>query len=113
MADLSDWQLIDDGSFNGMRKYIRSSDENQGTVQVRYEQDPTKLLDANKRAQSATAGTRMGDGLEKVASIPACIIYEWITKHGVNLYNPNHQDGVKRLLNSSDYRWLKTREIIL
>jgi hypothetical protein len=55
----------------------------------------------------------MGDGLEKVASIPACIIYEWITKHGVNLYNPNHQDGVKRLLNSSDYRWLKVREIIL
>jgi hypothetical protein len=55
----------------------------------------------------------MGDGLEKVASIPAYVIYEWITKHGVNLYDPNHQDGVKRLLNSSDYRWLKCREIII
>jgi hypothetical protein len=112
-VSLTDWQLIDDGSFNGMRKYIRSSDENQGTVQVRYEQDATALLDANKRSQAAKAGTRMGDGLEKVASIPACIVYEWITKHGINLYNPNHQDGVKRLLNSSDYRWLKCREIIL
>jgi hypothetical protein len=38
----SDWQLIDDGSFNGLRKYIRSSDEDQGTVQVRYEQDTTR-----------------------------------------------------------------------
>lgn len=110
---MNDWQLIDDGSFNGMRKYIRSSDENEGTVQVRYEQDTTALLEANKRAQAANAGTRMGDGLEKVASIPAYIIFEWITKHGINLYNPDHQDGVKRLLNSSDYRWLKVREIIL
>lgn len=112
MGNPFDWQLIDDGSFNGMRKYIRSSDENEGTVQVRYEQDTTALLDQNKRMQAATAGTRMGD-VEKVASIPAYIIYEWITKHGVNLYNPNHQDGVRRLLNSSDYRWLKCREIYL
>jgi hypothetical protein len=108
----SDWQLIDDGSFNGLKKYIRSSDENQGTVEVRYEQDCTQLLERNKAEQSRSAGTRMGD-VEKVASIPAYIIYEWVTKYGVNLYNPDHQDGVKRLLNSSDYRWLKCREIII
>jgi hypothetical protein len=112
MSNPFDWQLIDDGSFNGLKKYIRATDEDHGTVQVRYEQDATTLLDANKRAQSASAGTRMGD-VEKIASIPAYVIYEWITKHGVNLYNPDHQDGVKRLLNSSDYRWLKCREIIL
>lgn len=108
----SDWELIDDGSFNGLKKYIRSSDENQGTVEVRYEQDTTPILDANKRAQSDTAGTRMGE-MEKVASIPAWVMYEWLTKHGVNFWNPNHEDGVKRLLNSSDYRWLKCREIII
>lgn len=109
----SDWQMIDDGSFNGLRKYIRSSDDDEGTVQIKTEHDMTALIDANKRAQSESRGTRMGDGLEKVASIPAGIIYEWISKHGVNLYDPNHQDGVKRLLNSSDYRWLKCREIII
>jgi hypothetical protein len=105
----NDWQLIDDGSFNGLRKFIRSSDEDEGTVQVLTQSDATPILEANRRAQAASAGTRMGDGLEKVASIPAHIIYEWITKHGINLYNPNHQDGVKRLLNSSDYRWLKVQ----
>ncbi len=41
---------------------------------------------------AVTIYTRMGDGLEKVASIPASIIYEWVTKYGVNLYNPDHQD---------------------
>ena len=109
----SNWELIDDGSFNGMKKFIRSSDEDEGTVQVRYEQDTTAILNHNKAMQAATAGTRMGDGLEKVAHIPTYIIYEWITKHGINLYNPDHQDGVKRLLNSSDYRWLKCREIYI
>lgn len=107
----SDWELIDDGAFNGMRKFIRASDEDE--VEVRYEQDCDPLLERNKMMQAETAGTRMGDGLEKVASIPTYIIYEWITKHGVNLYNPDHMDGVKRLLNSSDYRWLKCREIII
>jgi hypothetical protein len=76
----NDWQLIDDGSFNGLRKYIRSSDEDEGTVQVLTQSDATPILEANKRAQAASAGTRMGDGLEKVASIPAHIIYEWITQ---------------------------------
>lgn len=95
-----------------MKKYIRASDDNEGTVEVRYEQDVTKILDANRKLQNDASG-RMGDGLEKVAHIPTYIIYEWITKHGINLYNPDHQDGVQRLLNSSDYRWLKVRDIII
>lgn len=109
----SDWELIDDGSFNGMKKYIRSSDADDGTVQVKTEQDVNPFLDRNKRSQVDTMNTRMGDGMEKVAHIPTHIIYEWITKHGVNLYDPNHQDGVVRLLNSSDYRWLKCRDIYI
>lgn len=112
MPSPSDWELIDDGSFNGLKKYIRASDENDGTVEVKTEQDVTAFLERNKAMQAATRGTRMGE-MEKVAHIPTHIIYEWITKHGVNLYNPNHQEGVKRLLNSSDYRWLKCREIML
>lgn len=109
----SDWEMIDDGSFNGLKKFIRSSDEDEGTVQVMTQQNVNPFLDRNKRSQVDTMNTRMGDGLEKVAHIPTHIIYEWITKHGVNLYDPNHQDGVVRLLNSSDYRWLKCRDIYI
>lgn len=113
MANFSDWQLIDDGSFNGLKKYIRSSDVDDGTIQVRYEQDNIEqFLDQNKRDQVDKQNTRMGE-MEKVAHIPAYVIYEWITKYGVNLYNPDHQDGVTRLLNSGDYRWLKCRDIII
>ena len=110
---MNDWQLIDDGSFNGVKKFIRSSDENDGTVQVRYEgHDAQPIIDANKSAQVDNLNTRMGD-MEKVASIPVSVMYEWLTKFGVNAWNPAHQDAVIRLLNSSDYRYLKCRDIYI
>lgn len=105
--------MIDDGSFNGLRKYIRSSSEDADTIEVRTEQDVTAFLERNKRAQIESMNTRMGDGIQHVATIPGHIIYEWLTKFGINFYNPNHQAGVDRLLNSSDYRWLKVKNIII
>lgn len=108
---MSRWDMIDDGSFNGVAKYIRGLED--GSVDVKHEfRDASSIIDANKRGQIDTLNTRMGE-MEKAASIPTAIIYEWIRDHGVNLYNPDHQEGVKRLLNSSDYRYLKCREIIL
>jgi hypothetical protein len=109
---MSQWEMLDNGAFNGVAKYIRGLED--GSVDVKHVfHDVSPILDANKRSQMDKAGTRMGDGMEKVAHIPTAIIYEWINKHGINLYNPDHQDGVKRLLNSSDYRWLKCREIFI
>jgi hypothetical protein len=106
----SDWQLIDDGSFNGVKKFIRADDTDN--VQVRYEGHDHSIVDANKQAQVDTLNTRMGD-MEKVASIPVSVMYEWLTKFGVNAWNPAHQDAVIRLLNSSDYRYLKCRDIYI
>jgi hypothetical protein len=105
-----DWQLIDDGSFNGVKKFIRADDEDN--VQVRYEGHDHSIIDANKQAQVDTLNTRMGE-MEKVASIPVSVMYEWLTKFGVNAWNPAHQDAVVRLLNCSDYRYLKCRDIII
>ena len=111
MPSASDWQLIDDGSFNGVRKFIRADDDDN--VQVRYEGHDTKsILDANKRSQIDTMNTRMGE-MEKVASIPTSVMYEWLVKFGVNAWNPHHQDAVIKLLNSGDYRYLKCRDIII
>jgi hypothetical protein len=105
------WEQIDDGAFNGVRKYLRGLED--GSVDVRHEfLDDSSIIDANKASQVATMNTRMGE-MEKAASIPAKVIYEWIEKHGVNAFNPHHADGVAKLLNSSDYRYLKCRDIII
>ncbi len=108
---MSQWQQIDDGSFNGVGKSIRGNED--GSVDVRHEfHDSSRIIDANKRAQVDTLNTRMGD-MAKVASIPVSVMYEWLSKYGVNAWKPAHQDAVIKLLNSSDYRYLKCRDIII
>ena len=47
------------------------------------------------------------------ASIPITVQMEWMVKYGVDLMNADHIDGVKRLLNSSDYSYLRRNEFKL
>ena len=77
-------------------------------------QDVAGVLDDNKAKRNAGREYYAADkDMWRVASIPAVIQMDWLTKHGVDLYNPEHTDGVKKLLNSSEYRYLKTAEIII
>lgn len=111
MPSASDWQLIDDGSFNGLKKYIRASDDDEGTVAVRYHADVTQQLDRNKALQNEDFDRRAD--VWHVGHIPVGIMYEWLVKFGINIWNPAHQDGVKKLLNDPEYRWIKTKDIII
>jgi len=109
---MSQWEMLDNGSFNGVAKYIRGLED--GSVDVKHVfHDISPIIDANKRSQVETMNTKMGDGIQHAARIPMEVVYEWIRDHGVNLYNPNHRQGVERLLNSSEYRWCKVRDIII
>lgn len=112
MQNATDWQLVDDGSWNGLRKWMRSSDEDEGTVQVAYEQiNLQQILDDNKRAANHEFDRK--SEMWHAASIPPIVIMEWLTKHGVRAWDPNHAEGVKRLLNSSEYAHLKRAPITL
>lgn len=111
---MSEWQLLDDGNFNGVRKYIRSGDD-PDSVQVRYEGHDQSLLEANKASQN--------DGFDKssefwhAASIPVSVMYDWLVNHGVNAWDyakcPDTRKAVNRLLNSSDYRYLRVNHFIM
>lgn len=108
----SPWELLDDGSFNGVRKYIRSSDEDHGTVQIRYEgYDIPLILKRNHEERQLKDGTKMGDGMEKAASIPCSVLYQWLKEDGV--WAPNDPEYTKRKLNDPDWRYLKVRNIII
>jgi hypothetical protein len=109
---MTDWELIDDGSFNGVRKWIRSNEDDHGTVQVRYEGfDVPVILKRNHEARMENDGKRMGDGLEKAAEIPATVLYKWLVEDGV--WAPDDPEYTKRKLNDPDWRYLKCRSIIL
>ena len=110
MPSVNDWQLIDDGSWNGLRKWIRGNEDD--SVQVAYGQANLKeYLDDNKRAQNESFDRK--SEMWHAASIPPLVIMEWLTKHGVRAWDPNHGEGVKRLLNSSEYAHLKRAPITL
>lgn len=106
MVSPSDWEMIDDGAWNGVQKFIRATDDDYGTVQVKsVGLDAIPILESNKRAQNE-AHDKRGE-MWHAAKIPASVLLEWRIKYGIEITNPNHAEGVKRLLNSSDYRHLR------
>jgi hypothetical protein len=112
---MSNWELIDYCADTGLSKYIGDHPDDPDGVLVRYSQDGRaiqQIIDRNKRSQNDNAGKKLGD-MHKVAEIPVGVMYDWLVNHGVNCWDPNHSDAVKRLLNSSDYRYLKCRDILL
>jgi hypothetical protein len=107
---VADWELLEADPLLGVKKYIRPGDE-ADSVDVRYEYDSTPVIERNKALQNEDFDRR--DDMWHVASIPVGVMYEWVVKHGINAWNPQHIDGVKKLLNSSDYRWLKVKNVII
>lgn len=110
---MTDWELVDDGSWNGLRKWMRATDDDEGTIQVSYEQaNLQSVLDANKRAANSGDLDRKSE-FWHAATIPPIVEIEWLTKYGVRLNDPNHGPAIKRLLNSSEYAHLKRAPIVL
>lgn len=104
--------MVDDGSFNGLRKWMRVLEEDEGTAQVAYQQiNLQQTLDANRRADAEGFDRR--SEMWHAATIPPIVEIEWLTKYGIRMHDPNHAAGVKRLLNSSEYSHLKRAPIVL
>lgn len=108
---MGDERLLDHDPVSGMKTWFSSSDDNGGTWNLRYEQDVSPVLDACKSAQNDSWDKRAD--MWHAASVPNVVLMEWVTKHGIEYWNPNHRDGVKRLLNSDEYRYLRVRNFIV
>ena len=94
---------------DGQTFHFHSAD---GTGAIRHKSEYlTKLLDQNKRLQQEDHHIK--DELRLSARIPVTIYYEWKNKFGVDLYDKNHAPAVRKLLNSPDYRYLKTTSRVI
>lgn len=105
-------RLLDYDPETGVREIFESTDEG---FNIHYEQDVEPSLDLNK-AKQTHGKWGLADAKSEwrqVADIPHGVLYEWLTKHGVNFFNPDHEKKVLQLLNSSDYRYLKTAQVII
>jgi len=104
------WQLIDQDVRRGVRKFIALG-EDEDSVLVRTQIDDGAVVRRNRELQNEAFDRR--SEMWHAASIPTSVMFEWLTRFGVNAWNPAHADAVKKLLNSSDYRWCKVKHIIL
>ena len=73
---------------------------------IEHIEDIQPLIDSNKRLQQEDHHIK--DDFRLSARIPMTVYYEWKSKYGVDLFNPNHKEGVRKLINSHEYRYLKT-----
>jgi len=77
-----------------------------GEFAIENIEDIQPLLDSNKKLQNEDHSIR--DEFRLSARIPMTVVYEWKRLFGVDVYKKDHAQAVKKLLNSPDYRYLKT-----
>jgi hypothetical protein len=74
---------------------------------LRYRSDVEPIIEANKRLANDWDGWNRARDMRLAARIPMDVTYEWLNKFGVRAWDKNHKEAVRRLLNSSDYRYLR------
>ena len=116
---MSNWEMLDYNPYTGVKTYLGDNPDDAEGVLVRHEfsrNATNAILDINKIEANHFATGRMGD-MERAARIPIEVMFEWKTKFNVDAWryssDPDVKKQVNNLLNSSDYRYLKCRNIIL
>jgi hypothetical protein len=77
---------------------------------ISYHSDAQAVLDDNHRLANDPEYWKKGmkNDFVKYASIPAGVQLKWMIEKGVDVFNQNHGKEVLALVNSPDYRYLKT-----
>jgi hypothetical protein len=72
-------------------------------------QDVGPIIEANKaQATDGTDGYSPSRLTKHVARIPLVVAEQWLNDFGINVLDQNHKPAVVRLLNSSEWAWLRT-----
>ena len=82
-----------------------------GEFAIEHIEDIKPLIDANQKLRDNDHSSK--DEFRLSARIPLTVVYEWKNKFGVDINNKDHMKAVKRLLNSPDYRYLKTTNRVI
>jgi len=102
-------KLLEYDAERGLR--IDFVSNNDDTFNIEYFQDVEPLLDHNKALQGESIDRK--SEFRHYASVPVTVQYEWIRQYGVDPLLPENEHLLRRLLNSSEWRYLKTQEVII
>lgn len=102
---MSDWLKFDYDPFTGITEWLRPREGPGLHFDMAYQQDVEPIIEAAK--QEFNHGLRSKE-FRKMATIPPIVEMLWRKKYGIDIYNPNHREGVKRLLNDPAWSYLRT-----
>jgi hypothetical protein len=66
------------------------------------------VLDLNHHLQNENDGWSPSKEWRRAGSIPIAVIHDWYVKEGIDVFNKDHWPAVRKKLNSSDFRKLRT-----
>ena len=89
--------------------YERFVDGDGSKYHVEKVQDVQPILERNKALRNKDDGFNAARDGRRIASIPMVVIMQW-RNEGFDAFDPNNADELKRRLNSSDWRYLRTSE---
>ena len=102
-------RLLDYDPLSGVHVY---HDYDPVTDETRIEewQDVAPFLETNTELRNDEDYKKRGIKNEwwHVARIPVGVQNKWLHEHGVDIFNKDHMPAVKRLLNSPEWRYLRT-----
>ena len=80
------------------------------TITLGRHQDVEPILEDNKTLQATDDYWKHGMKKDFVhyASIPIVLIEKWQNELGIDVFNKNHEKRVFQMLNSPEYKYLKT-----
>lgn len=79
-----------------------------GDLTVIRSEDVEPALELNKALYTSNDGYTPSREMRRAASIPMAVVEKWRNELGVNVFDPDHLPAVRRLLNSSEYLYLRT-----
>jgi len=106
---MTDKRLIEIDPLTGTQTWYVNESLDGNEFKIHEIQDVSAILEANKyQANEAHGGWSESRDFRKVGSIPLSIIHKWKAEKGIDVFNKDHWPAVKRLLNDSDWRHLRS-----
>lgn len=101
-------RLLDYDPLTGIYEY-GEYDHMTKKLNIKRVQDVEPTIEYTKLKSNDEDYSKKGikKGMWHYATIPAIVIEQWL-KIGVNIYNRDHKKKIFQLLNSPEYRYLKT-----
>lgn len=112
MPSDNDWRFLSRDPDTGAVEHYKYEPDGDYCI-VRRSTDIEPIIEANKRLSNDWDGWNRDRSMRLAARIPPDVQLEWLKRYGIRAWDKNHKEGVRRLLNSNEWRYLRVGHFII